>query len=178
MKKKNTAKNIWLGVIIFVALIIVVYLIAPANLQKFTNNKIEYSRNGINQTTSFESKYLEFSVNLPVGFQAVDETSRITINSNDGQIYVARNGTQFNDLESYLENFDQQTNLNVINESKYSVDGNDAVSRIFENTDVSGSQEKIFFIFINNSVYKISTTEESLFDDLDQIAQSFKYTGD
>lgn len=35
--------------------------------------------------------------------------------------------------------------------------------------------EKNYFIYVSDSVYSFSTSDKSLYDDLDQIAQSFKY---
>lgn len=175
MKKKNKAKNIWLGVIIFIALIIVVYLIAPANLQKFTNNKIEYSQNGTSEATTFESKYLKFRINLASKFHATDETSRIIVTSPLGEIYVNRDGTQFNDLEGYINDFDNSTTLNFQEDERSVINGYNARARIIEENNLE-NREKIYFIYIDNYIYMISTKEEVLFDDLDQIAKSFRYT--
>src|SRR3989338_855795 len=122
---------------------------------------------------TFQSKFMKFSVELPNNFSAIDEPSRITIQSNRGQIYVNRNGTQFNDLGAYLTNFDQTTQLEISLDEKMTINDYETRKRITKNPDIG--TEKTYFIYIENFVYKISTSFESLYDDLDQIAQSFRY---
>ncbi|MBI2621842.1 MAG: hypothetical protein HYW63_04350 [Candidatus Levybacteria bacterium] len=128
-------------------------------------------------SSTFESKYLNFSLSLPSGFQAKDETSRIIINSDDGQITVNRNGTQFNNLEDYISDFDSKRNLISSETNNTSINGHEALSRLVEYPDQNYSQ-KSYYIYVEKAVYIFSTTSESLYDELDQIAQSFKYTGE
>lgn len=173
-KKTITQRNILIGVLIFFIFSFVLIVgLKNTDLRYSSSNKQNNISNG-----SFESKYLQFSVNLPNGFQATDETSRIIINSDSGTIYVNRNGTQFDNLDSYLEDFDQQTNLNINNEEKIVINGYNSAVRVFESTDVTGGKEKIYFIFADNFVYKLSTTQLDLYDELDLIAKSFRYTGE
>ena len=125
---------------------------------------------------TFESKLMKFSINIPKNFSAIDEPSRITIKTDNGQIYINRNGTQFSDLDTYLLNFDQNSNLKTSVDEKLTINSYKARERVFQNSDVSASKEKIYFIYVENFVYKISTSSESLYPILDQIAQSFRYT--
>lgn len=175
--KKKTNKGISIWLLVFALLVFFgIILITISSQKTITNDDKRYKQSETGESKMFESKYLKFSITLPPGYQANDETSRIIFNSQSGQIYVNRNGTQFDNLDSYLNSFDQKTDLNIVSESELSIDGSEAIVRILENTDSTTGQEKIYFVYIDNFVYKISTTERDLFDDLDQIAKSFRYT--
>lgn len=169
MKKQN--QNLLLIIAIALIVGVVLFYTKIAGSTSFPPSQVTEK-----QTKTFQSENLKFSLNLPAGFTAKDEPSRITIDSDKGKIYVNRNGTQHEDLDNYLKEFDQQTKLNITADEKLTINNYQARSRIFKNTDVTKGQEKIYFIYADNFVYKISTTSESLFDDLDQIAQSFQYT--
>lgn len=126
---------------------------------------------------TFQSRNLKFDLRIPSNFNAGDEPSRITINSSQGQIYVNRSGTQFKNLDSYLRNFDQTTSLKTDKDEELQINDLQARVRVLKNSDASPTgEEKIYFIHVDNFVYKISTSEVALFDILDQIAQSFRYT--
>ena len=164
------------------AAVIVLAVLVAGNLSNKTPVQLisppkssTYSPSPTNQQLkTFQSKFMKFSVELPNNFSAIDEPSRITIQSNRGQIYVNRNGTQFNDLGAYLTNFDQTTQLEISLDEKMTINDYETRKRITKNPDIG--TEKTYFLYIENFVYKISTSFESLYDDLDQIAQSFRHT--
>lgn len=161
VKKTIRQKNILVGALVFLISILVLSVVLK-------NNNIDDG--------SFDSKYLQFSVNLPNGFQATDETSRIVINSDDGQVTVTRNGTQYNDLESYMLDYDSKRKLISTDENSIIIDGYRALSRLVEFPDQNAKQ-KSYYVYIDNWVYIFSTSSEELYDDLDEIAHSFRYTG-
>ncbi len=125
----------------------------------------------------FESKYLKFSVELPSGFQAIDEATQITIDSQEGKINVSRNGTNYTSLDNYISDFDTKRYLIASDVEKITVSDYELLSRIVEFPDQSVKQ-KSYYIHINNWVYIFSTSSEELYDELDLIAKSFKYTGE
>ncbi|MBI2011973.1 hypothetical protein HYS91_04350 [Candidatus Daviesbacteria bacterium] len=124
----------------------------------------------------FSSSNLKLQLDVPPEFNMKEETSRLILTSPDGKIYVNRNGTQFNDLVSYLDNFDKVTKLEVLEKKEIKINKYQSSVRIYKSTDVSPTGEKIYFIYSDNFVYKLSTSSKELYDDLDQIAKSFKYT--
>lgn len=171
MVKQNSNKlALRLTILVLVGFFALAYFVTAGN----KNNVGQYKQDDTQQAI-FNSKYLKFSMILPGNFFANDETSRVVISSPNGQLYVNRNGTQYRDLSNYLDNFDERTNLIVADEEELNIDDNDAVMRIYESTDVAQNQEKIYFIYAENNVYKISTTDKELFDDLERVAKSFRY---
>ena len=126
-------------------------------------------------TKTFQSKNLHFSIQVSPNFQIKDDDTSVDLVSSDGQISIVRNGTNFNDLNSYISNFDSKRKLVSSNIKKVTINGFEALSRIVKFTE-EGVEQKSYYIYINNNVYILSTTSESLYDDLDQIANSFQYT--
>lgn len=174
MKKTILSKKA--PVILFILVfLITLFFVSPTfrnllNLNQYLNKREA-------GPTVFESKYLNFSVDLLPGFQAADETTQITIDSQGGQINVSRNGTNYDSLDSYISDFDTKRNLIASDVEKITINDYESMSRMVEFPDQSVKQ-KSYYIYINNWVYIISTFSEGLYDDLDQIAKSFKYTGE
>lgn len=175
MKQKGWSKILLILVIsLITGILLYLYKSKIINFTKDIDTQGIINRNtDINQ--EFTSVYLKFNLKIPNNFTGVDEPSRIALATQEGSVYIIRNGTQYKDLDTYLSNFDKNTKLNVIKDEKLLINGYQARLRVFDDTDVAQSKEKIYFIFIDNFVYKLSTTYESLFDDLDQVAQSFRY---
>lgn len=122
----------------------------------------------LKQTKTFQSKNLKFSIVVPANFQVEEKFTRVTITAPDGLIYITRSGTNFSNLDDYLYDLENKNHFNLKNRQKFSRDSLTIISGFKD-------KEKEYFIFVDNWVYLLSTSSESLFDDLDQIAQSFKY---
>ena len=125
---------------------------------------------------SFKSQYLNFTLELPVTYDIKDGTTSVIIDYNQDQIIVVRNGTGFSDLKSYLEEFDKRNKWIIIDENNLMISNYQSVMRMFKRSQDSITKEKIYFIYTNYSIYKLSTTSENLFGILDQMAKSFRYT--
>lgn len=175
MAKPIKAKN-QKNLILFAIIIIFVLVGALAYSKSDILNSLFVAQNESQPTKTFESKYLKFKIDLPYGFQATDETSRITINSNQGQMSITRNGTNYSKLEDYISDFDSKRKLTASEAKNVLIDGHEALYRNVEYPDQSFKQ-KSYYIFVGNAVYIFSTSSEAFYDELDQIAQSFKYTG-
>lgn len=126
------------------------------------------------QTKTFRSETMEFEIEVPEGFEVEDLTSAVDLNSNKGKISIVRNGTNFKDLNSYLQDFDSKRKVSASSVINLKIDTFKAVSRIL-NISGSNTEQKSYYIYINNGVYVISTDSSNLYPTLDQIAQSFRY---
>ncbi len=175
MKKKKQLNIKFISFTLIAIIIIFGFLLDHSNFQKLKTTLLIPTEVSI-ETSVIESKYLNFSVELPPEFQTVDETNQITINSQSGKISVNRNGTNFDNLDDYVSDFDTKRNLIFSDVEKISDSPYESISRIVEFPD-QGVKQKSYYIYINNWVYIFSTTSEDLYDELDQIARSFKYTG-
>jgi len=175
MKKQKGNLSLFL-IIIILTVGVAIYLFVSRGTYAPQNSYSTPSPSPANVALkTFQSKLMKFSIEMSSSFFANEESTRIIVNSADGQIYISRNGTQFDNLDSYLNNFDQNTVLELESDEKSKVDNYEARKRVFKKTDVSEKGEKIYFIYVDSFVYKISTTSPSLYSALDQIAQSFRY---
>ena len=128
------------------------------------------------QSKTFKSERLAFSMEIPSAFKVEEGATSVLISNGEAEIVVVRNGTEFSTLTNYLQDFDSRNKWEVIEEDELAISSYQDLARIFRRTSSSKTREKVIFIYVNYSVYKLSTTTESLFDDLDQIARSFRYT--
>ena len=121
------------------------------------------------------SKYLDFTVQLPTTYQA--EESAPIVNFRNGEIVITlvRNTTPFNTLKESLDDYDAKNKLKNFSERKeLEINGYQATTRVEARGD--GHIQKVYYIYVDNWLYIISTEFESGYSDLDQIARSFRYT--
>lgn len=172
MKKKNKINK---NILLVLAMVLLV-LISFALLQLKSVPVAQQNRNVNLSRSEFVSKDLHFSISVPSYFEIKSSNTGVDLISKGANIEIVRNGTQFSDVNDYLEEFDKKRNIQVDSLEQVTIDGHDGVTRI-EKRQVGGELKnpKVYYIFANNAVYIISTDSSDLFSDLDQIAQSFKY---
>lgn len=127
-----------------------------------------------NQTTTYYSKSKKFTINVPNYFKITDEDMEITLEKGDSTISVTKNGTNFDNLSDYIKYFDSKRTVISSNTVFLTINGNKAISRIVE-FPVQNTTQKSYYIYVDNSVFILSTSSPSLYRDLDSIARSFHY---
>ena len=118
---------------------------------------------------------MKFYIDVPSGFNVQDKGLDFYISNVEGRITVSRNGTNFKTLDEYLNDYDKRQQPTTTDTKKLSISGYDVVSRIISFPEQKIKQ-KSYYIYVNGAVFIISTQSESLYSDLDQIAQSFRYS--
>lgn len=124
---------------------------------------------------TYSSKVMKFAIDVPYQFRVEDTDVKLTLSVDTGQISIVRNGTNYDNLSDYLAEFDTRRNLTSSEINKISIDGKEAISRLVTFPE-EGVRQKSYYIYADSWVYVLSTSSEALFSDLDQIAQSFRYT--
>lgn len=125
------------------------------------------------QSKNYISKGMSLNIEVPSNFEIQDQSIRILLNSSSGQVVITRSGTQFDDLNSYLADLDSKNHVQIISQQDLNIDSYPTKKRRI--TIQSGS-ENVYEILVNSRIYTFSTSSEALYDDLDQIAHSFRYT--
>src|SRR3989338_6411931 len=74
-----------------------------------------------------------------------------------------------------LKVFQSKRRIEISGTTMLIINGLNSLSRIIKFSE-EGIIQKSYYIYVNNSVYILSTKSESLYLALDQIAQSFRYT--
>lgn len=169
--KKENKNYLWIVGIVIIIVVISYFYQLPRKQPQTTN----LSTTKPNEATTHTSKLLKISINVSKEFKIEDGGVSINLTSNEGKVSIIRNGTQFINLESYLDEFDRKRSLIVVNKKEANLEGIQASSRIIKFPQQNVTQ-KSYYIYKDYSVYIISTQSEALFDDLDQIAQSFRYS--
>lgn len=125
---------------------------------------------------TFQSKNLKFSIQIPTDFQTEEKFTRVTLsNTNRDEIFINRIATDFSNLEDHLNDLNKKNKVEVIEQKSIAINKYQALVRLIKYPGGPSQGERVYNIFVDNWVYSISTTFESLYDDLDQIARSFRY---
>ena len=124
----------------------------------------------------FGSKNLKFAVQLPVDFEVEEKFSGVIIESEGGEIILSRVATNFTELKDYLDDLEKNNKFIIDKRESRDINRMEAVKGIIKSNVNSKIDEKIYFIYSDNWVYSLSTKITVLYSDLDQIAQSFRYT--
>lgn len=158
-----------------------IFLVNPTNLNKFKNDYSQRLSNppidsavpSNSDSKDFRFDNLKFELKLFSTDTAKEGNAYIEIHRDGKIIDIVRNGTNHNSLNSYLNDSDTKKTIKILNQESMKINDYEAIVRV--ETDQAKNQ-KAYYIYTDNWVYIISTNEESLFDDLDQIAKSFRYT--
>lgn len=178
MKKHKYHYNTMVVVLLGVALFFFLLAISPSILSMRVNetNKVSYVKNN-QEVSSFQSNLHNFKVVYPSSLEVVDKGMNVKFINREGVIAVAVNGTNYNSLRDYLAEFDSRREIEILTSNAKTIGNKQAFERkeFFPNLN---SEEKSYYIYSDYSVYIFSTTSPELYDELDQIAESFEYLGE
>jgi hypothetical protein len=123
---------------------------------------------------TFRSGKINMSVQLPEDYLIEEKFTHVEFKKGNNSIALDRNAHTFSSLKEYLADVDEKDKLEftrVIYE--FTVSDFPAVVR---DELRGGVKVRMYYIFTPDWVYIFSTDSESLYPDLDQIVQSFRYT--
>ena len=168
-KKIKKGSSFTFLLIVFGGLLSILFI--AVYFSKASNNSYNQTANtyNSNETKIYESKNLKISMEVPPSSEIVENLGSLIIKSEGGKISIGQNGTNFNNLNDYIVNSRNNLQSRLLNRKELIINGLEAVSGDIDN-------EKLYLIYTDYNVYHISTTSPELFGDLDEIAQSFKYT--
>lgn len=170
-QKPNYHIFILLGVCgVFIALTLIViqgrYIIKQNNELPQVNNSV------------FTSEINKFSIDLEkVSYENIKEDyNEMSIITNLGRIQVGKIGTNFDNVDDYVNNLAQKNSLLIVDKENLLIDDYPSVKSTVTFPVSKSKNEKTYFIYPTEwTVYTLSTDSEALYDDLDQIARSFRY---
>ncbi len=173
MRNNNNIKTKH-GLIIIIAFIFlfttVVYLLANTNENKTYEPQTSSTVNTEEKTKIFRSSsVMKFSITLPASYNIEEKFAKVTISAPIGDIYINQIGTNYDNFEEFLQWVKEENKLSLIEEKKLTI--NNLPAMLWQKTD-----ERLYIIYHENTIYTISTKSKSLYTSLDQIAQSFRYT--
>lgn len=163
-----------IGVVVLLVAIVIVNKQLAKHQSSYNNYQIENSDTKI--TRSYKSKILKISIETSEKFTLEEKFGTIYLKQDNNLITIDRVGTNLKTVDEYLDQLSKANKVLIANREHVEINGLDSVKAIIKHPNTSNPDNKAFFFYINYGVYDISTTSESLFSDLDQIAQSFRYT--
>ena len=109
---------------------------------------------------------------VPKGFEVKDQGILINLANNiEGNITIGRSGTNYNSIEDYFGFIRERNNFGDVLFSK-------APSSKYQILHGKIQQSKLYLVYVDHWVFSLSTTSPDLYDDLEEIVQSFKYLGE
>ena len=132
----------------------------------------------VGQNEIYTSDTMQIVFVVPQGLEVSERFGSVKLEKDNSLILLDRNGTNFSNVDEYLQDLSVENGFKLKKQEKLKIDNMDAVRGEIEHPSSPNEDNLSYFIYVNNRVYTLSTSSESLYDDLDQIAKSFKYTGD
>lgn len=178
--KKNTNIKTNHGFIILIAFILlfgaVVYLIADKN--KSYSPQTNSIANTEEKTKIFRSSnVMKFSITVPASYKVEEKFASVTITAPQGNIQISKNGTNYDNIEQYIENLTEINKLSITDIKSLYINDIQGISGIIEHPLSGLPSEKAYFLYPESwTVFSLSTSSPALFPVLDQIASSFRYT--
>ena len=161
MKKKYNSKFAPMGIVLGVLLLVII---------AYFSIKIPQTQTDTNQTKTFRStSIMKFSIDLPNGYKAQEKLGSVTISTPNGVLYIDRNGTNFIQLEDYIKDLGVKNKFVLTNKKSLRINGLETITGIV-------GKEKLYFIYSNYAIYTLSAKDEVMYNALDQIAKSFRYS--
>ena len=155
--------------IVFVVLLVLGGFVVFIKTQKSIKPQTSLS-SGQQMKTFKSSSVMDFTIEVPSEFEVKEQFGLVIISTPDGEINISKNGTNFDNLTDHIEELEK---LNRFSFQKL----DDLIVNNLPAQKGNLNGEKVYFFYSNaHNVYSISTSSESLYNDLDRIAQTFRYT--
>lgn len=128
------------------------------------------------QTKNYYSKNLKFSIEIPSNFEIQEKFTSVVFKTKRDEITVSRNGTNFDNLEAHLDDLHKKNNSTLEKKQSLILNGLSSINGVLKFPGGPTEGQKVYYFYADNAIYILSTSSKSFYDELDQIAQSFRYT--
>ena len=118
---------------------------------------------------TYSSKSMRFAIHVPLKFQVEEKFFRVTLTSNEGNIYIEKSSTNFENIDDYVNDLDVKNDSVTMDKKKIDINNISSISGFVDG-------QKYYFIYANSgTIFTLFAESSLLFPALDQIAQSFRY---
>jgi len=174
VKKKKRKNRLMILVSIFVLSIIVLF-ISSYNSQTPPKQINGYQAQFPVNDRWYHSSILKFSILVPAEYTIEDQQITVTLHNKKGDIIVSRVGTNFKNIESFLDDLQIKNKLEIVSTYKSKINELDTLKTNIKYFGGPKNGEITYYFYKNYAVYSLSTSVPTLFSDLDTIAHSFHY---
>lgn len=179
--KKNNKKIIWISLIAVAILFVLLLIFGIFNKATAPINPSLTIYPSIPPFTTYHSDFLDATVDVPTDYSIKEVYGLQELNlEKKGKIIIVHvfgTNRAYKNIKEFLNDIDNQSyHSKESNSQPTSINGLDCEIVLTKYTNKPEINNKAYNCFINSNVFaKISTTSESLYSDLDQIAKSFRY---
>ena len=165
------------GKILIILFVVAILILGIAFYKSKSINPVPTPQptNTAEQTKTFQSKNLKFNIDLPSKFEIQEKFTSLLLKSDNGEIVVSRVATNFDNLDSYIKDLSQKNKIEIMDNESKIINGLSSIVGRIKNVSTQELKDKIYFIYSEGWIYSLSTSSQSLYSDLDQIAKSFRY---
>lgn len=179
-KNKNADKNFRIVKLIGVAALffIVIIILNQRPFTKFQNpnNTLMPSSSPPPTIKNFNSKFLKIFFSTPSGYDISENSNHISLNNNIGEIIISKRGTNNDTIEGAVFEISDRGTMQVANKQSMKINNIDVISCSIKSLVSDEPESKGYYFYpVPWTVFSITTNNSELFDDLDQIARSFRY---
>jgi len=175
----KTNKNLIILVLVVAMVILAVFILSLKSNKTSITPPVLQSNTTVSsgeQTRIYKSKDLKFSVSIPSRFQVEEKFTTVFMKNVSGEILLSRVATNFENLNNYLDDLSKKNKILITDKKELTINQYDSIRGKIQYSSLENPTKTSYFIYVDNWVYSFSTSSPTLFDDLDQIAQSFRYT--
>lgn len=166
-------KKLFYAILILAVLVFGILILKKVKTGDYSNT---VNTGNYNQSKTYTSNTLKFSIAVPESYMIKDTGISVSLYKNANAINVSRSGTNFNDVNDYLDDLSLKNKIKFDNRETLTIGDLSAVKTIIKHP-ISGSPDELaYFIYKDYFMYSLGTTTPALYGDLDQIARSFRYT--
>lgn len=176
--KKITKNNfsVSLIVVILFSVVVVYFVLRAVNMYQPASSNLSLPIGKQNSSQIFKSKNLKFTIDVPSKFRIEEKFTTVFLRNTLGEILVDRIGTNFSNIDDYLEDLSIKNKLLIEKKNKFLIDNYNSMNVVIKHPVSKDQDSKAYMIYVDYFIYTFSTTYPDLFDDLDQIAKSFRYS--
>lgn len=174
--KKNLEHHhhsIGVFILVLVVVLLIMVVISYFNPNTLSSNKDLFTKIfNTHRGRTYESDSLHMTIWVPPEFSVEENLGSINLTNQKGnKIVISGIGTNFDRLDSYLNDIIEKNNSTLEDKQNLLISNYPSIKATI-------NDRRYYLIYKDNWVYTFQAVSPSLYDELDQVAQSFRYTGD
>ncbi len=173
----NYKRYLLIGVLTIAFVLVVLSLLSKQESQQYSGTLTKKISPAPNVKT-YHSDFLKTNITIPEDFTVKEEFGQVTLERDNKNIMFHRIGTnkKYGNIVEFLEDDFNSDNIpKNVKKSNLVIDGQKAMEVITEYPTSPQFSNKAYYIHIDDGFHHLYTTSPELYQDLDQIARSFRY---
>lgn len=173
MKKKITKKaknkSVFISVVVFVGLILTCCIIV-LSIKREAEKRATYANMHLPSSQEYYADFPNIAITVPQGYSVKEAFGTITLtNTQKKEITITFTGTNEPSLETYLFEVTDRGKTDIANRKDIIIN-NTSATKIYINDIPS------YIFYKDYSVISVNTKSPDLYNDMDQIARSLRFT--